>query len=155
MIRPNSVYALIFLLFTGVASASETDILGTWYTPENKSKVDLYNCANSICGKIVWLQAPLYPDDDPEGSGGKPKVDRNNPEKSLQGRPILGLNILQGFKPSGENKWGGGTVYDPDNGKTYKCKITLKDSNTLEVRGYIGISLIGRTSVWTRQEVQD
>lgn len=150
MIRTSMVFPLILLLFSGVASGSQADILGTWHTPDNKSKVDLYKCADRICGKIIWLKAPLYPADDPEGAGGKPKVDRKNPEKGLQGRPILGLNILQGFKPSGENKWDGGTVYDPDNGKTYKCKITLKDSNTLEVRGYIGISLIGRTSVWTR-----
>jgi len=144
------IYAMFFLLFTGVAIGSEADIQGSWTTPGDKSKIELYNCDDKICGKIAWLKEPLYPADDPGGSGGKQKIDRKNPERELQDRPLLGLNILQGFRPDGENKWVGGTVYDPDNGKTYKCKMKLKDPNTLEVRGYIGISLFGRTSVWTR-----
>jgi len=150
MMRTSMVYVLLLLLYTGVAIGSQTDVLGPWNTPGNKSKIELYNCDDMICGKIVWLKEPLYPADDPGGSGGKQKTDRNNPEKELQDRALLGLNILQGFKPDGEGKWAGGTVYDPDNGKTYKCKIKMKDPDTLEVRGYIGISLLGRTSVWTR-----
>ena len=70
---------------------------------------------------------------------------------SKQGNPIIGLNLVNGFVYQGKNKWGDGTIYDPDNGKTYSCKMTLMEDNTLKVRGFIGISLIGRTQVWGAQ----
>jgi uncharacterized protein (DUF2147 family) len=57
---------------------------------------------------------------------------------------------LSGFKFAGDNLWEDGTIYDPENGKTYRCKITLESPNRLNVRGFVGISLFGRTTVWTR-----
>jgi uncharacterized protein (DUF2147 family) len=82
-------------------------------------------------------------------SDGKPKVDRNNPENSKQNQPIIGLVILKNFRFD-DDEWQEGTIYDPESGKTYDCNLTLKDKNTLRVRGYIGISLFGRTEKWTR-----
>jgi uncharacterized protein (DUF2147 family) len=61
----------------------------------------------------------------------------------------LGLIILRDFKHD-DGEWTGGRIYDPQNGKDYKCFMKLKDNKTLNVRGYIGISLLGRTEVWTR-----
>ncbi len=69
----------------------------------------------------------------------------------MRNRPLIGLEILSGFEYAGDGRWTGGTIYDPDNGKTYRCKLRFVDRDTLEVRGYIGISLIGRTEVWKRQ----
>ncbi len=66
-------------------------------------------------------------------------------------RPFLGLMIAWGLKPDGDS-WGGGTILDPDSGDTYRCIMKLHDRNTLEVRGYIGISLFGRTQRWTRTQ---
>ena len=80
---------------------------------------------------------------------GKQKVDRENPDPSLRARPIQNLVILWGFKYSGDNVWEDGRIYDPKEGKTYKCKMTL-DGDRLKIRGFIGVSLIGRTNVWTR-----
>jgi uncharacterized protein (DUF2147 family) len=62
----------------------------------------------------------------------------------------LGSVILSNFVHAGGNKWEDGKIYDPNNGKKYSCNMKLKDNNTLEIRGYIGISLFGRTEVWTR-----
>jgi uncharacterized protein (DUF2147 family) len=63
---------------------------------------------------------------------------------------IPGPPLLWGFKYKGANKWEGGKIYDPNNGKTYSCKMTL-EGNTLKVRGFVGISLLGRTTIWTRK----
>ena len=74
-----------------------------------------------------------------------------HPDQNLHSRPLLGLVNLWGFKYDEENDhWQDGHIYDPKNGKEYKCTISLKDKNTINVRGFIGISLIGRTDVWTR-----
>ncbi|MBU3715157.1 MAG: DUF2147 domain-containing protein, partial [Ferruginibacter sp.] len=80
-----------------------------------------------------------------------PKLDKNHPDEKVRNRPIIGLTNTWGFVYKGDNVWDDGLIYDPKNGNTYDCTITLKNQNTLEVRGYIGISLIGRTDVWTRQ----
>jgi uncharacterized protein (DUF2147 family) len=78
-------------------------------------------------------------------------LDKNHPDEKVRSRPVLGLTNTWGFVYKGENIWDDGSIYDPKNGNTYSCTMKLKDKNTLEVRGYIGISLIGRTDVWTRQ----
>ena len=69
-----------------------------------------------------------------------------------KGQPILGMEIIRGLSRDGD-QWDGGTILDPENGKVYKCKITLQDNgNKLAVRGFLGISLLGRTQVWERAE---
>jgi uncharacterized protein (DUF2147 family) len=81
---------------------------------------------------------------------GKTKVDRENPDVSQQSKPILGMIMLWGFKFAKDNLWEDGHIYDPRDGKTYKCKMTLKSADVLDVRGFIGFSLIGKTNTWTR-----
>ena len=75
-------------------------------------------------------------------------MDRENPDPKLQKRPILGLRIVEGFHYAGDDVWVDGTIYDPKKGKTYSCKMTLREDGTLFVRGFIGFSFIGRTTVW-------
>ena len=77
-------------------------------------------------------------------------MDKNNPDKSKRNTPLMGYLLLKNFIFD-DGIWKDGTIYDPENGKTYSCKITMKDKNTLDVRGFIGISLIGRTDVWKRK----
>ncbi|MBS1634628.1 MAG: DUF2147 domain-containing protein [Bacteroidetes bacterium] len=138
----------ILLLFSGLAKAQKPDskdIIGTWLTASGKAKVQIYAEGGHFNGKIVWLKNPTYED-------GKPKVDKHNPDKANQTKPLMGLNMLKGFVFD-EDQWNDGTIYDPENGKTYSCKIEIRDGNKLDVRGYIGFSLIGRTETWFR--VQD
>ena len=74
---------------------------------------------------------------------------RENPDEALRDRPILGLQIMSDFEYDGNDKWKKGTIYAPDDGKTYKSKMSLSE-DVLKVRGYIGISMLGRTEEWTR-----
>lgn len=125
-------------------------IVGLWLTEGGKARVEVVRGNDGYDGRIVWLKEPRYPADDPQHMGGQPKVDRENPDKSLHGRPIIGLPLAQDFHYAGDNRWEGGSIYDPESGKTYRCKMTLLSDGTLKVRGYVGISLFGRTTVWTR-----
>lgn len=152
MSKPIFAGILLGLALTASpASADEANaILGHWSTPEDKSKIEIFKCGDRYCGRIASLKEPTYPLDDPKGMAGQAKVDRNNPNVDLQARPIVGLLLMEGFAYSGSSVWEGGTIYDPENGKSYKCKVTLAAPDRLEVRGFIGISLFGRTSLWTR-----
>lgn len=140
---------LLMSILPALAWAAADDVLGVWNTAEGRSRVEVYKCADRYCGKIIWLKEPLYPESDNQGMAGKPKVDRDNPDPALRGQPLLGLEILRDFEYE-DQQWRGGTIYDPKKGKTYKCKITLGDDGKLNVRGYIGFSLLGRTTEWTR-----
>lgn len=135
--------AIILLLAQNLFSqaVSADLILGTWLTASGKAKVQIYKQNDLYFGKIVWLKNPTYED-------GKPKVDKNNPDKGLQTVPLLGLNMLKGFKFD-DDEWEDGTIYDPENGKTYSCYIKYREG-LLDLRGYIGFSLIGRTQTWFR-----
>ena len=125
-------------------------IAGPWLTADGKAKIQIVKQGDVYDGTIVWLKEPLYPADDKQGMGGQPKVDRKNPDKALQTRPIIGLPLIQGFKYDSDNVWTDGQIYDPESGKLYSCKLTLMMDGTLKVRGYVGISLFGRTEIWTR-----
>ena len=138
------------LSITPVAADNPDAVVGTWVTADGKARVEIVKQGEVYEGRIAWLKEPLYPADDQQGMAGQPKVDRNNPDKLLQSRPILGLPLIQGFKYAGDNVWSDGSIYDPDSGKLYHCKMTLMMDGSLRVRGYVGISLFGRTEVWTR-----
>ncbi len=136
------------LLFLGMTSGfSQTftadAILGTWLTGTQKAAVTVYKDGTKYSGKISWLRTPNYED-------GKPKVDKNNPDDKKKANPLMGLVLIKDFVFDGDTKWEKGTIYDPENGKTYSCKITMIDKDKLEVRGFVGISMLGRTQTWIR-----
>ncbi len=133
--------------FEAVAQSGEADLVtGTWLVEKKNARVKIYEKNGKYFGKIVWLE-------EPNDENGKPKVDKENPEESLRSRPLLGLIMLRDFEYDEDLEWDDGEIYDPKNGKTYSCKMTLKDNGkTLDVRGYIGFSFIGRSQTWTRVE---
>jgi len=138
-------YCLIVLLavISFTASAQTADaILGSWANPSGEDHILIYKKGNKFYGKLDWIK---YPNDET----GKPKTDKNNPDESLRSRQELGLELLKDFTYDGDSVYEDGTIYDPKNGKTYSCKMTI-DGNKLKIRGYIGISLFGRSEVWTR-----
>jgi len=141
--------ALFFLAAQLFASGGE-EILGTWNNEDGRAKIEIFNCGGAYCGKIIWLRKPNYPPDDKLGMGGKPRVDRENPDPALRGRPILGLQIMEGFIFRGNGVWEKGHIYDPESGKTYKGKITQVSPQRLLLKGYVGIPLFGRSTTWTR-----
>lgn len=139
-----------FTLWAGTTSfrtqpGNPDAIVGVWKTGEGNAMVRIYKNGDKYQGKIVWLKEP----NDPET--GKPKIDKNHPDESSRTRPILGLVNVWGFVPTEKNVWEGGNIYDPKNGNTYSCTIKMTGPNSIDVRGYIGVSLIGRSDTWTRQ----
>ncbi|MGZ3757201.1 MAG: DUF2147 domain-containing protein [Mucilaginibacter sp.] len=135
---------MLALQLVNVVAKAQDKIEGLWYNDIKSAKVQIYREANGkFYGKVVWLKEPL--------KNGKPKVDELNADEKLRSRPRLGLPVLADFVKDGENKYVDGTIYDPNNGKTYSCKMTYK-GKTLDIRGYIGISLLGRTTTWERAE---
>ncbi|MBD2768144.1 DUF2147 domain-containing protein [Hymenobacter sp. BT664] len=119
------------------APPSPAAILGRWQTADKMGIIQIYQQQNQFFGKIAGPAEPS-------------RRDEHNPNPKLRGRELLGTVILQNFRFDGARTWDNGTIYDPNNGKTYSCTLKLRDANTLEVRGYVGISLLGRTEVWTR-----
>ena len=148
---------LAFLVTVAVAAplaaAAEAEaILGLWRTAptdQGYAHVEVTRREGAYEGRIVWLSEPDFPPGDPDA--GRPKADRLNPDAELRGQPILGLKLMTGFRYS-DGGWRGGRIYDPETGKTYRCVIRLDEDGALRVRGYIGISLLGRTTVWLRAE---
>ena len=130
------------MLFATAAWSQSLSPVGVWTNQDGKAKFEIYPCGDKLCGKIISLKEP--------NKDGKPKVDENNPEKKLQNRPLQGLVFLKGFEYDGDNKWDEGTIYDPESGKTYSCYMKMLDKEQLEVKGYIGFSLIGKSQNWTR-----
>ena len=140
----NKLFTLLLLLAVAFGVQAQNGIVGTWFNTTKSGKVEIVKKGDKFFGEIVWLEEPM------DENTGKAKVDENNPDKSKRNAAIIGLQVLKDFEYDGDGKYSGGTIYDPENGKTYKCKMTLVEDDKLDVRGYIGIPALGRTENWTR-----
>jgi uncharacterized protein (DUF2147 family) len=138
---------VLIATFTFAQDAEGDKLLGVWEPSHGKAKVKIEKIADKYYGKIVWLKEPTFDD-------GTPKTDRNNPDESLRSVPVKGLRILKDFTYKGQNTWVDGTIYDPENGSTYSSEIKMKDDNTLDIRGFIGVKTFGRTDTWKRLEMK-
>lgn len=132
-----------FILLNSSFAQTANTIVGTWLTQDGTTKVKIENDNGKFNGKIVWLNPAT-------DKSGKPVLDTNNSDKTLQSRTIMGLPLLKNFVYDGDNLWTDGTIYDPDSGDTYSCNITMNNDGTMNIRGYIGFSLFGRTEIWKR-----
>ena len=140
---------LVFLTIISLSSYNvcaqniADDIVGVWLTGgKEPAKIQIYKSGDKFYGNIIWLQNPL--------KDGKHRTDVQNPDKTKRSNSIIGLVILTGFKFDGDGEWKGGNIYDPESGKTYSSYMYLTDKNTLKVRGFVGVSLFGRTEVWRK-----
>jgi uncharacterized protein (DUF2147 family) len=150
--KTSLILLLVLLAAVAPCWAGTDDVLGIWYNQEKDAKIQIFKCAEKYCGKIVWLKEPNYMGDAKDGTPGTPKLDHNNPDSTLKKRPVMGLQIANDFAFAGDNLWKGGNIYDPKKGKTYSAKMTLVSPKELKLRGFIGVSLLGRTDTWTRAE---
>lgn len=115
---------------------SNDPILGKWQNPSGEGRIEIYKKGDKYYGKLYWIKDSS-------------KKDLKNPTESLRSRNIQGLEILTNFTKNGKT-YEGGQIYDPKSGKTYSCKMTLKSNDALDIRGYVGVSLLGRTETWKR-----
>lgn len=136
--------ALTFLLTAFTAAENPDAVVGTWLNGTKKGHVQIYKQGNKYFGRLIYLTEPNDP------TTGKPKIDGKNPDAKLRSRPLLNLNIMQGFEFDGDDQWEDGKIYNPEDGKTYSCYMKLNNPNSLYVRGYVGIKAIGKTQTWTR-----
>lgn len=134
--------AYLLLLASASLFADSASVEGRWLTQEKDGWIRLAIVGDSLEGSIAGS---------PSGDEEREYDDRN-PDPALRNRRLQGLTIMTGFTHSGDGRWTGGRVYDPNSGKTYKCTVTLLDANTLKLRGYIGVSLFGRSETWTRDD---
>jgi uncharacterized protein (DUF2147 family) len=119
-------------------AAASASLLGNWITPD-KSIVEVYSCDRAICMRIAHVEATVGQ-----------SFDGLNPDASKRDRRLCGLEIGSGFAAKDAAHAEGGKLYDPHSGNTYSGTLVLSDDSTLRLRGYMGISLLGRTEVWHR-----
>jgi uncharacterized protein (DUF2147 family) len=140
---PHKFFIAVLLIFAFSVGLLAQDVFGRWktvddYSGKEKSIIEIYEENGKVYGKIVELINPEITDPTCRKCSG---IDKD--------QPLVGLQIIKGLEMDGD-EFNGGKILDPENGKLYKCYITLEELDTLKVRGYIGISLFGRTQYWYR-----
>ncbi len=132
---------------SALAGAAEHKIQGLWVDNKDPNRqkfaVMVEDCGSRLCGSLYWLKKPL-------SSSGLPKRDKHNPNEALRDRPLCGLQILTGFQSANDALWQDGEIYNPDDGLTFSSTMKLSPDGTLKIRGYVGISLFGKTLEWVR-----
>lgn len=145
--RKLLITLLLIPVFAVTKAQQANDIKGYWLVTEKDTKIKIFEATNGLYyGKIVWLEEPNETD-------GTPKRDDKNPNTALRSRMLNGLLLLKEFTfDNKDKKWINGSIYDARSGKTYSCVMRFEQGNTnrLFVKGYIGISLIGKQVEWTR-----
>ncbi len=130
-------------IITISSPALASSVGGFWLTENKRAVIEIEEKADTITGYIHWII-----------EGGLQK-DINNPDPSLRDEPMCGLGILWGFEPDGKNAWDNGRIYKADDGDTYHANVELLSENELKVRGHVGISLLGKTQIFTRVDPKD
>ena len=136
--------SIVFVPTISAQVHKSDDIIGTWLNQEATGKIQIFKQNGKYFGKLVWLRTPL------DSITGQPRTDKENPDVKMKSAPLIGLVNLKNFAFDGTQEWSNGTIYDPKNGKTYSCKISFENANKLKIRGFIGLSLLGRNTLWTK-----
>ena len=115
---------------------------GVWLSADGRVKVRVTECQGALCGRVIWLKEP----NDPQT--GAPRTDKLNPDASKRDRRMIGLNVVQGLKPQGENKWAG-PIYNADEGKSYHVDATLVSARKIALKGCM-LGVLCKVQTWTR-----
>jgi uncharacterized protein (DUF2147 family) len=121
-----------------MADAPARQVLGNWLTQDHDGIIEISLTADGT------YQGRIVGGDDPD------RLDSNNPDPALRREHLLGHVIMQGMRYLGDGRWSTGTIRDPNNGHVYKCRLQLLSPERLQVRGFLGFSLLGRSQIWTR-----
>jgi uncharacterized protein (DUF2147 family) len=137
------ILVLLVSTFAPVSTKADRDIVpvGLWKTED--AQIEIFEVDGKLNGKIAALDKQYTTD-------GIEKTDISNPDPAKRSRPLIGLIFMSGFTQQGTGHWEHGTIYDPKTGNTYASTLEYDGGDTLKVRGYIGISLIGRSVVWAK-----
>ena len=145
--RQLTLCLLVLMSPSAFAGATANKIHGLWVDNKDpdrqKFAVMVEDCGSKVCGSLYWLKKPL-------SSSGQPKRDKHNPSEALRDRPLCGLQILTGFQYANDALWNEGEIYNPDDGLTFSSTMKLSPEGNLKIRGYVGISLFGKTLEWVR-----
>ena len=140
-----AVITLVSLTSLAPKADDPDGVVGKWLSAKKRNQVQIYKQGNKYFGKLVWMIDPNDP------ATNKPKTDQENPDEKLRSRPLMNMVLLTNLTYKGNNVWADGEIYNPEDGKTYNCDLTLKDPNTMDFHGYVmGIGFLGKTRTWTR-----
>jgi uncharacterized protein (DUF2147 family) len=145
--------ASIVIAGSSAASAQSGSVLGTWLVASKAAHVQIAPCPNPADGPICGTIVKLLEAKNADGKDVDPATatDVNNADPSLRRRKIVGIVLIHDFKKTNDpNAFEEGTIYNGENGKTYKANIRLQPDGTLRLRGYIGSTMFGETQIWTR-----
>lgn len=136
-------FLLSLVVTASPAAAQNPTPVGVWLHANQRIQIEIAPCDDRLCAKIIWFK---WPND----AQGRPLVDLKNSNPALRNRPLLGLEVLQGLRRTGENSWEDGKVYNPDDGTDYQALMSIAGDGSLRIRAYLLLPLFGRTLVWTR-----
>lgn len=124
------------LCLASQARAAGNRLVGTWLTEDGQSRVKIASCGSAVCATIVWVR--------------EPGRDENNPDPSLRGRDIVGVQLTHDMRHARDGGWAG-SIYNPDNGKTYAATMRQQGEDRLDVGGCVMAGLICGSETWSRQ----
>jgi uncharacterized protein (DUF2147 family) len=135
----KKIFALFIAILFYLQLMAQDQIIGKWWTPKKDGQIEIYKLGTKYFGKLIWGKGSI-------------KKDIKNPKEELRNRPLIGMDLFTNFTYQiNDAQWIDGKIYDPESGKTYSCKMWLSDDGkTLNARGFIGFSLLGRTEKFTR-----
>jgi len=138
---------MVSCLLAGAGWSNEAAVLGVWSGGD--SLVEVTATGESLSMRVLAIRDAVYLPDESLGEPGSPRRDDNNPDPALKSRPLVGMELLSGYRWTGK-RWEG-KIYDPGSGNTYSSRME-PDGSRLKMRGYIGMPMLGRTQYFDRVE---
>jgi uncharacterized protein (DUF2147 family) len=132
---------MLFAVPGAAVSAMVPD--GAWRIDGTGAAVQIFDCSGLLCGRIIWLEKA-------RDAAGRLASDNKNPDPDFRQRPLCGLTVLQGLQPAGLDHWNSGSLYNPDDGKTYRISGELRSADVFVARIYLGVPLFGETKTLLR-----
>jgi uncharacterized protein (DUF2147 family) len=136
--------AVAVACFAMALPARAADPTGVWLTEDGEARVRIYHCDKDLCGTVLSLKEPNEP------ATGKPKLDKFNQDKSKRARPIVGIELMSRLKPTAAPDQWEGSLYNPEDGDTYKGILTVESLLTLKLQGCVLGGLICKSETWKR-----
>ena len=133
---------LLAVSVTVSALARTTDVTGVWMSEDGRTKVRVTDCGGALCGRIVWLKEPIDP------KTGKPRTDTLKPDASKRERPMLGLMVVHGLRPVGNDRWAG-PIYHADEGMMIQVSLVVENEKHATMRGCV-LKVVCKSEHWTR-----